>query len=41
MKSQTYAKIGSRIVTKNEFLLWENEYFLDTYPKGTDTIQVL
>ncbi|EMJ52912.1 hypothetical protein LEP1GSC013_1947 [Leptospira interrogans serovar Valbuzzi str. Duyster] len=41
MKSQTYAKIGSRIVTKNAFLLWENGYFLDTYQKGTDTIQVL
>lgn len=41
IKSQTYAKIGSRIITKNAFLLWENGYFLDTYQKRTDTIQVL
>ncbi|EMO41188.1 hypothetical protein LEP1GSC186_3011 [Leptospira noguchii serovar Autumnalis str. ZUN142] len=41
IKSQTYAKIGSRIVTKNAFLLWENGYFLDIYQKEKDTIQVL
>lgn len=41
IRSMAYAKIGSRIITENAFLLWENGYSFDQYKKETDPIEIL